>query len=403
MKKNILFLQIYGGGGISGGTEVYLKNLLTKLNKKKSIYIATFNKKHTIFSKLGAVEDTLFTRFLENWRTVKLIYRFPLLGLLSYVWGIFWLYRLSAKIILKNRISLIYSNGGLLTAIVAYFLYRTYQIPYILHFHGLFNFKGLIHNSTFSLKSLLFKRIARNALLKASRIIANSKEVADDINGVGGLSAKAEVVHCFVDTGVFYPQNKIQCRTQLHMPLNEFVFLCPNRLDADKGIDFLLESIPQIKTKNIMFTFIGDGILKPQIEYLTKHDKRVVLLPPMKNDVLPKYLNSADIVWGPASVYYIGLSLIEALACGRPIIALNTPLPADNDYGRLVDPKTLPERVGYLIEKNPRNFARLIEALSQKRGILEKKKNDCVDFYNNEYGKRNRRKVLEIIYNLIRQ
>lgn len=406
MGENILFLQIYGGGGISGGTEVYLKNLLKELRKKRKkteLFVATLNKKGSIFSPFATVRDSFFSRFLESWSITTLIYRFSLLGFISYLWGIFWLYTLSSDIIPKNRIRTIYSNGGMLTAIVAYFLFKKYHIPYILHFHGLFNFMDLISGNKPSFQSFLFKGIVRNTLTNASQIVANSKEVTDDINTVKGLKQKAEIVHCFVDTQLFYPQNQSLCRKRLHIAPNVFVFLCPNRLDSDKGIDFLLESIPLIKRREIVFIFIGEGNLKPQLTRLAKRDKRIVVISQIKNELLPEYLNSSDIVWGPASVYYLGLSLIEALACGKPIMALNTPLPADNEYGRMVDPKTLPGTVGYLIEKDVNGFTHLIEKLHKNKSLLENKKKDCINFYNREYGEQNSKKVLKIIYNVMRQ
>ena len=36
-KKNILFLNIYGGGLMPGGTEVYLRNLIQRLGRATPI------------------------------------------------------------------------------------------------------------------------------------------------------------------------------------------------------------------------------------------------------------------------------------------------------------------------------------------------------------------------------
>lgn len=400
--KKVLFLQIYGGGKISGGTEVYLKNLLKELNKiknKNELFVATFNSKNSIFSQYALVSDSFFTRFLENWEVINYIYRFYFLGLFSYIWGIYWLYRLSCKIINKHKIKVIYSNGGLLTAIVAYFLSRKNNIPYVLHFHGLFNLKDLISGKQ-ALRSFLLSNIIKKAIVSSTKIIANSREVADDINIIKGLNYKIEVIHCFVDTDLYHPQNKTLCRKHLKINNNSFVFLSPNRLEENKGVDFLLESIPLIKKNNIVFIFIGDGYLKLKLKQLAEKDKRVIYLPPIPNNEIPEYINSADIVWGPASVHYIGLSLVESLACGKPIIALNTPLPVDNNYGRYVDKKTIPRTIGFLIKKKSNNFAHLIETLSSKKIVLAQMKKKCISFYLKNYGNNNKTRIIEIIYNI---
>src|SRR3989344_8539876 len=125
--KNILFLQIYGGGGISGGTEVYLKNLIKELKKtdtNSSLVVSTFNKRNSIFTSYAAVNDSIFTRFLESWNVVTMGYKYPLLGFLQYIWGIFWLFQISSTILSQKKIQVVYSNGGILTAIVAYLLFK---------------------------------------------------------------------------------------------------------------------------------------------------------------------------------------------------------------------------------------------------------------------------------------
>jgi len=402
--KKILFLQIYGGGEITGGTEVYLKNLLKELSKissKNNYFVTTFNKNDSIFSPYARVEDSNFTRFLENWKTVTLSYKFPLLGFFNYLWGIYWLYKISCKIIAQEKIDLIYSNGGNLTAIVAFLLYKKYKVPYILHFHGLFNFQKQLNANTFSWRSLLFKKITKNSFLQATRLIANSKEVADDINSIEGIDKKAEVINCFTDTDVFFPQNQQDCRKKLKLHYDQFIFLSSNRLDRNKGIDSLMQAIPLVKNNNITFIFIGDGELKTQIVNLAKHDKRIKYFPPINNETLSTYNGAADIVWGAASTHYIGLSIIEALACGRPIMALKTPLPADNDYQSLVDPNTIPSSVGYLVDANPLSFVKLLEQLIEHRDILETKTENCLKFYHQQYGSKNINKIMKILYNVV--
>jgi len=400
--KNILFLQIYGGGGISGGTEVYLKNLLKELSRKHpndTFHVATFNKKNSIFATYGKVYDSFFTRFLENWNVLTLGYRFSFLGFFQYLWGFFWLYRISSDIIEKKKIDFVYSNGGSLTALVAYFLFKKYNVPYILHFHGLFNFKNTLNATTFSLQALFTRKSTKLALQHASHIVGNSDEVVADINSVSDIKKRARVVHCFVDTDIFYPNNKKSARNKLKLNQNDFIFLSPNRLDKDKGIDFLLTVIPILKNQDIKIIFIGNGPLEGSVIKLSKKNPKVMYISQIRNELLPEYIAAADIVWGAASLHYIGLSIIEALACERPIMALNTPSPPDNEFDTLVDPRTIPDDVGYLVEKNPESCARLIDTLSNQRELLEKKSQSCIDFYNREYGITHFEKIEKIIYN----
>src|SRR3990167_2017704 len=106
MRKNILFLQIYGGGGITGGTEIYLKNLLKELRRRHiggKFYVVSFNKKNSIFADLtDRVDDSPVTRFMESWHLNNFLYRYPVVGFLASVWSAFFLYRAAERVIKEN-------------------------------------------------------------------------------------------------------------------------------------------------------------------------------------------------------------------------------------------------------------------------------------------------------------
>lgn len=401
--KNILFLELYGGGFVIGGTEVYLKNLLKELSKRKKrsrFFLACFNKKNNIYSQyVDFAEDSILTRFLESWSILKIQYKYPFFGFISYLWGLFWLYHIAQKILKKNPINLVYSNGGQLTAIVAYLLHKSFGVRYLLHLHGIFNFSELINNSGFSFRRLLFKNITRNFLLNADTIIANSREVAEDVEGVKNLGRKVTVVKCFVDEDVFYPRNKLECRKKLSLNPEDFIIISTNRLERDKRIHFILKTVANLDNKNVKVIFIGDGPLRNKVQRFSERDKRIIYHPPMDNNKLPFYLNAADIAWGSCSINYISLTLIEALACGVPIMASDVPISLDINYGKKVDPKTIPSSIGFLVKENTKYVARLINTLANNREILERKREVCLRFYQQEYGEENIKKILKIVNN----
>lgn len=386
-----------------GGTEVYLRNLIKELRQKDNqsqLFIATFNKKNNLYSKYGArVEDSIMTRFLENYRVLRFQNSIPLVGFVTFLWGIYWLYRTSLKIIKKNHIDLIYANGGNLSAIVAYLLYRKTGIKYLIHFHGLFDFTKLLNKNTLSIKSIIFRTITRAFLTNAHTLIANSNDVANDIHNIKDMHLHPVIVNCFVDTDVFYPQDQSACRKKLRLPKKNFIIVSTNRLEEDKRIHFLIKIAQLLQNKNIKIIFIGDGPLRKDVEDLSMNNRNVVYYPPMNNIYLPQYLNAADIVWGACSLSYLSLTLIEALACGKPIMASNIPVSHDITHGKTVYPKTIPLTIGFLIKENVKTVLLFLNQLDKNRGILNQKKGNCLRFYHQMYGRTNIERVMAIIYN----
>ena len=391
---NILFLDIYGGGFMPGGTEVYLKNLLKELNKihsQRNFFVATFNKINNVYDPyVNRVEDSFFSRFLEDYKILKIQLSNSIFAAFSFILGIICLYKTARSIIKNNKIDLVYSNGGHLTAIVAYLLNKKYHQPYILHFHGTFGF---------SRQNFFSQGLTLRILKKACSIIANSKDCADDIEKINNFNRQCDIVKCFVDAKIFRPLDKNACRKQLKLNPDDFIVVSTNRFEHDKKVDLIAKTIFTLPYSKVKLILIGDGPLSNYLHQLAEKDKRIVCLPPMDNELLPVYLNAADIVWGSCSVYYLTLTIIEALACAVPIMASIIPSPLDAHLGNKVDPATLPDEIGFLLKENKKYLTRFFSHLIKNKRMLEKKKVSCLKFYQKEYGRSNIVNVMKIIYN----
>lgn len=401
--KSILFINIYGGGQIQGGTETYLHNLICKLrekDQKSKFFFAFFNKINSpILKENTVVKDSIMTRFMESWNFLKLQNTFSIIGWFAFLWGIFWLYRTSTSLVKKNKIDLIYANGGQVSAIVAYLIYKKYHINYLLHFHGIFDFSNFFNKNELSPKKIVFEKITKKYLINAQKIIANSRDVADDLKGIKSIKLNPVIVHCFVDENQFFPQNQTECRKTLQLAQNDFIILSVNRMEKDKRIHFFLEVIKKINNPNIKFIFIGDGELKNDVIRLSQFQENVIYIPPTDNQKIPLHINSSNLVIGATSKYYLSLTLIEAIACGVPIISSNIPVSHDTTHGQITAPTTLPKTIGYLVDENISSVSKLILQLSKNPKELANKKIACLNFYQKTYGENNFNRIRNIIYN----
>jgi glycosyltransferase involved in cell wall biosynthesis len=81
---------------------------------------------------------------------------------------------------------------------------------------------------------------------------------------------------------------------------------------------------------------------KPITQLITKHqiEERVFFTGDVSEEMLAKYYNAADLFVFPSFYEGFGLPIIEAMACGCPVIASNTTSIPEvvGDAGILVDP-----------------------------------------------------------------
>jgi L-malate glycosyltransferase len=123
----------------------------------------------------------------------------------------------------------------------------------------------------------------------------------------------------FIDGTVFKPHSIAKN--------SHFTFISVGSLHPNKGFDILLEAFnllskqyPKISFKLIV---IGDGNERRRLESFIKlHDlkKSVLMSGWMKNIELPQILNHAHVFISSSRVETFGISPLEALACGLPVI-----------------------------------------------------------------------------------
>jgi glycosyltransferase involved in cell wall biosynthesis len=120
------------------------------------------------------------------------------------------------------------------------------------------------------------------------------------------------------------------------------------RLSTEKGIQNFVQSLPAIlcTQKDLRVLIVGDGPLKESIDASLVEEKlsdRVDLSGWIVHDDLPKYLNQLRLLVLPSYTEGLPNIMIEALACGTPVLA--TPVGAIPDIIR--DGET-----GFIMEDN---------------------------------------------------
>ena len=164
-----------------------------------------------------------------------------------------------------------------------------------------------------------------------------------------------------VDINRFKPDpvvDHIGIRRKYELDTDKFIFLYVGRLDGEKRLDILLSAIALLPRNDIQLALCGQGFaeqaLRKQVQ-AQGQEGRVKFIGFAKPEDLSAIYNSADVFVMPSPEELQSIATLEAMACGKPILAANA--------------RALPELVqtdinGYLFEpNNPADAAQGIEYL----------------------------------------
>ena len=164
-------------------------------------------------------------------------------------------------------------------------------------------------------------------------VLAISEFIRDDYLRTSALDRnRAYLWHNCVDTERFCPGPKPEAlRRALGLAPEDFVVLFCGRLDPDKGIHKLLDAMAQLPDPHIKLLIVGSPFFgrtqqSPFLRRLEQQARdlgdRVHFTGYIHNDSLPDYYRAADLVCVPTMVQEAaGLTAVEAMACGRPVLA----------------------------------------------------------------------------------
>jgi glycosyltransferase involved in cell wall biosynthesis len=178
--------------------------------------------------------------------------------------------------------------------------------------------------------------------LGIDRHIAVSRALAARLGDTFRISAgKIQVVHNGIPTAQFDREAEPRLRTAWSGNMQTPIVVCLARLHRQKGIVFLLQAATRVP--EAVFVVVGDGPDREKLEAQARElrvQDRVVFLG--QRDDVPDLLASCDVFVLPSLWEGLPLSILEAMAANRPVIATSvggTPEAITNgETGLLVPP-----------------------------------------------------------------
>lgn len=233
-----------------------------------------------------------------------------------------------------------YWDGG----VAGLWLARGWGLPFVFTSHSLGKVKqrDLPDESLYHYSVRIPAEV--EAMAQANLVIALSRVEEGYIRDLYGLKdARVAITPGGVDTTFFAPQgDPRELRQTLGMAQpDELLALALGRLDPRKGFPYLVAAAPEVirrveaAGKRVRF-FISAGGREPLTEEESAERARIVagiaqsgradcftLVNKLDLSRVPAYYTAADVFVAPSPYEPFGLVIVEAMACGAPVVATN--------------------------------------------------------------------------------
>ncbi len=271
-----------------------------------------------------------------------------------------------------------------MSGLVASNIKKQTGIPYVITFHAL-GLVRLAHQKEMDKFPVERFDIERMIVKDANALIAECPQDKEDlINYYNADASKISIAPCGFNPAEFHVIDKKLARKKLSLSNDEIILLQLGRMVPRKGVDTVIRAVGRltVKIKNIRLLIVGgesdepDENITPEIgrlkkiaaeENVTAH---VTFIGRRKRDVLKYFYAAADMFITTPWYEPFGITPLEAMACGTPVIGANVGgikySVKDGETGFLVPPK------------NHLALAQKIECLATNKNLIASMKHNAL-------------------------
>ncbi|MCL2700428.1 MAG: glycosyltransferase [Phycisphaerae bacterium] len=208
------------------------------------------------------------------------------------------------------------------------------------------------------------RRMMRWTMTHATRVLAVAPHLREAALQLGGAPHHVEVLPGGVDCDIFFPRNRLRCRTNLGLPIDRPVALCVAGLDDNKNQAVLLHALAEVIRRGgkLHLALVGDGPTRASLEKQAAElgvTECVTLAGSRPYVEVPQWISAAD--WLVLASRREGWPTVycEAMACGRPVLTANVAV-ARTAIDR--------DELGMVLDENsPRAWADAFEAARARK------------------------------------
>jgi glycosyltransferase involved in cell wall biosynthesis len=216
----------------------------------------------------------------------------------------------------KGRVDVVLGAWGYPDGYAAVLLGRLLGVPTVIKLHG-------SDVNVLGARGVLRRRLSW-ALERATRVVAVSQPLAERAIELGVSPENVDVVPNGIDRALFHPRDREQARRALGLPFDGRLVLFLGHLSEAKGAVDLLRAfqVNAAALTGVELAMVGDGADAELCHLLARSLPINVRFPGVQpHDRIPLWLAACDVLALPSWNEGTPNVVLEALACGRPVVA----------------------------------------------------------------------------------
>ena len=307
MTINILFVTASPGHVFGGGKQAFY-NLISRLDRRRFNPLVASAPGGKYVELLRAVGIQLFPLTSNNRFDIRIPYHL-------------------ARIVRENSVTILHSHGGGRADFFVYLTSKLINIPV-----KITTVANLLERwfEINPLQLYVYKRLQKRSEKIFDQFICVSDYLAEHLIQRRGLDiTKVKTIHNGVDLNYFREtQQSPPIRNEFLRNGEQLLIGAIGRLVAEKGLEYLLEGIPEVfrRFPQAKVLLVGDGPLKTHLErrVTSLGLKGKVIFTGFRSDIR-EILSCLDILILPSLLEGFPMIILEAMAMAKPIIASDIP------------------------------------------------------------------------------
>ena len=267
--------------------------------------------------------------------------------------------------VLSMDFDVIHGHSGGIVTLMGWEVARAKNIPFVVTYHTLWN-----RYTHYFLKGKVItpKMVERATKIFGNQIdflIAPTGRVEQELASYG-VKKPIKIVPSGINIDKFKEGKGGYLRTRLNLK-KEPILLFVGRLGREKSVDFLIKSFKHVLTSEPKshLVIVGEGPDKKKLQRQSLRlgvSKNTHFLGHIDNSEIHKIYKDASVFVFSSTTETQGLVVLEALASGVPVVAIDDPAYECVEDGRN----------GFLVKKDPKEFAKMVLTILNSKELREK-------------------------------
>ncbi|GAB2532415.1 glycosyltransferase family 4 protein [Brachybacterium huguangmaarense] len=236
--------------------------------------------------------------------------------------------------ILRWAPDVIHSHCEFSTFLWARRLSRELDVPLVHTYHTIYEDYTHYYSPSRTMGRKVVASFSRRVLEGTDAVVVPTAKVSDLLAGYG-VNRPIRVVPTGLDLDRFRPAaddaeraDAVALRASLRIPSGHRVLVSVCRLAKEKNVDEVLRCVAAADREDTTLVLVGDGPSRHDLEHLVAElgiADRVRFVGCVEPAQVPRYYRVGDVFVSASLSETQGLTFIEALACGLPLLCLRDP------------------------------------------------------------------------------